>query len=242
MDLLSVAKLLAPLAPVAAGIAGGAFGGPLGAAAASGLVKIVMGKFGIDATAPNAVGQLSDRIAEAGEETARAKINAAMEQARAEIQGFVDVERAILEAQVKNLSDVNATMRAEAAVPPELREHWFYRAWRPAFAWGVLIVYVPFGLVLSYVAARAAYRADEPLKALNDAWPLLVGYFGVGLAVVGVLIPSRSVEKKAAIQTGSPMPNAKPVAPPADPVKVPAPVKPPLAPGKAPAGDRPGFP
>lgn len=242
MDLLSVAKLLAPLAPVAAGIAGGAFGGPLGAAAASGLVKIVMGKFGIDAAAPNATAQLSDRIAEAGEETARAKINAAMEQARAEIQGFVDVERAVLEAQVKNLSDVNATMRAEAAVPPEMREHWFFRGWRPAFAWGVLAIYVPFGFVLAYTACRSAYLSPEPLKSLNDAWQLLVGFFAVGLAVVGVLIPSRSIEKKAAIENAAPMPNAKQTAPPAVPVKPSAPVKPPPASGKAPSGDRPGFP
>lgn len=224
MDLLSVAKLLAPLAPVAAGIAGGAFGGPLGAKAASGLVSIIMGKFGIDAGAPNATAQLSDRIAEAGEETARAKINASMEQARAEIQGFVDVERAVLDAQVKNLSDVNATMRAEMDVPPERREHWFFRAWRPSFAWGVLSVYVPFGWVLSYAAYRSALVSADPLATLNAAWPLFVGYFAVGLAVVGVLIKGRSDEKRVAIENAAPMPNAKP-APPATPPK-PAPVAP----------------
>lgn len=218
MDLLSVAKLLAPLAPVAAGIAGGAFGGAPGAAIASSFVKLVMGKFGIDAAAPNATTQLSDRIAEAGEETARAKINAAMEQARAEIQGFVDVERAVLDAQVKNLADVNATIRAELDVAPERREHWFFRAWRPAFGWSFVAIWSVFGLALTYVTLRAAWLSDSPLETLKDAWPLFASYFGPGAAVLGVLIPSRSIEKKAAIENAAPMPNAKP-APPAVPPK-----------------------
>lgn len=224
MDLLSVAKLLAPLAPVAAGIAGGAFGGPLGAKAASGLVSIIMGKFGVDSAAPNATAQLSDRIAEAGEETARAKINAAVEEARIKVDGFVSVEKAVLDAMVRNAADVNATMRVEATQPESL----FYRGWRPAFGWVFIFVWGVFGLALVYVTLRAAWLSPDPLKTLTDAWPLFASYFGPGAAVLGVLIPSRSIEKKAAIENAVPMPNA--VLPKAS-VKIPMPpVQPTLGP------------
>lgn len=229
MDWKALIPAVASLAPTVGSLLGGLIPFPGGSLLGQKFGEVIARQFGLPATAT--AGQVSDAIATAGEETARAKINAAVEMARVEIDGFVAAERQILEAQVKNLSDVNATMRAELAVPPELREPLFFRAWRPAFAWGVLAVYVPFGFVLSWVAARAAYLSPEPLKALNDAWPILVGYFGIGLAVVGVLIPSRSYEKKAAIENAAPMPNVKPVAPPpSKPVVVAPKPKPPGTP------------
>lgn len=220
MDLFAIGKIIAPLAPMAGSILADLIPLPIPGKAAMGrkLGELIAGQFGLPPTATTA--QVSDAIATAGEETARAKINAAVEQARIQIDGFVAYERAILEAQVKNLSDVNATMRAEIAVPIEQREHWFFRAWRPAFAWGVLVIYVPFGLVLSFTALRSAYLSPDPLKTLAEAWPLLVGFFAIGLAVVGVLIPSRSMEKKAAIENGAPMPNAKPVIKDVTPAKI----------------------
>lgn len=240
MDIKALIPVLASVAPTVGSILGSFIPFPGGALLGQKLGEGIAKQFGLTPTAT--AGQISDAIVQAGEETARAKITAALEIARKEIDGFVAMERAVLEAQVKNLSDVNATMRAEALVPVAQREHWFFRAWRPAFAWGVLAVYVPFGLVLSYVAARAAYLSSEPLKALNEAWPLLVGYFGVGLAVVGVLIPSRSMEKKAAIEAGVPMPNAKPIepAPASIPLKSPTPIpaKPPTGIVQKPPGSR----
>lgn len=206
MEWKTIAPIVGAVAPMAGSILGGLIPFPGGSLIGQKFGEIIAKQLGVAPT-PQAV---SEALATSTEETKRAAIEAATEKARAEIDGFVAYERAILEAQVKNLSDVNATMRAEADIAPERREHWFFRAWRPAFAWGVLAVYVPFGLVLSFVAARAAYLSPDPLKSLNDAWPLLVGYFGVGLAVVGVLIPSRSIEKKAAIENAAPMPNAKP--------------------------------
>lgn len=228
MDWKSLMPLVGAVAPLAGSIIGGLIPFPGGSLIGEKFGKIIAAQLGVAPT-PEAV---NEKLATATEETKRAAITAAMDKARAEIDGFVAYERAILEAQVKNLADVNATMRAEAAVPPEMREHWFFRAWRPSFAWGVLSVYVPFGWVLSYAAYRSALVSHDPLATLNAAWPLFVGYFGVGLAVVGVLIKGRSDEKKAAIDNAAPMPNAKPVAP-----VPPKPVTPPVA--AAPTGPKP---
>lgn len=223
MDWKSLGPIIGAVAPLAGSILGGLIPFPGGSLIGQKFGEIIARQFGVDPASPTAAKDVSDRIVEAGEETARAKINAATEQARAQIEGFVAYERAVLEAQVKNLSDVNVTMRAETAVPPAQREHWFFRAWRPAFAWVFIAVYGEFGAVLGVVTLVTVWRSPAPLDALYAAWPLFLAYFGPGAAMVGVLIPSRSIEKKAAIENAVPMPNAKPAAPP---------VKPPVAPVK----------
>jgi hypothetical protein len=132
MEWKTIAPIVGAVAPLAGSILGGLIPFPGGSLIGQKFGQIIAAQLGVAPT-PEAV---SDKLATATEETKRAAINAAIEKARVEIDGFVAYERAILEAQVKNLSDVNATMRAEAAVAPEYREHWFFRAWRPAFAWG----------------------------------------------------------------------------------------------------------
>jgi hypothetical protein len=185
-------------------------------------------------------GQLSDAVATAGEETARAKINAAMEQARAEITGFVEVEKSANELLAKSVTQTNETIRAESETRAKLllagiKEHWFFSAWRPAFGWCFVAVWAAFGGMLTVVTARAAWLSPDALTTLKDAWPLFASYFGPGALVLGVLIPSRSYEKGEAMKSGTPMPNAKPTPPPpAVPVKPSAPVKPPAKPGMPP--------
>lgn len=204
MDWKTIAPIVGAVAPLAGSILGGLIPFPGGSIIGQKFGEIIAGQLGVAPT-PQAV---SDALAVASEETKRTAITAALDKARAEIDGFVAYERAILEAQVKNLSDVNETMRAEASVPVAQREHWFFRAWRPAFGWTFVAVWGAFGVALTYVTIRAAWLSAEPLKTLQDAWPLFASYFGPGAAVLGVLIPSRSAEKVAAIQSGSPMPNA----------------------------------
>lgn len=227
MDWKTIAPLVGAVAPLAGSILGGLIPFPGGSIIGEKLGKIIAGQLGVAPT-PEAV---SEKLATSGEETKRAAINAAVEQARVEVDGFVAYERAVLEAQVKNLADVNATMRAENAAP----ESMFYRGWRPAFGWTFVVVWGAFGLMLTYVTGRAVLASAEPMKTLTDAWPLFASYFGPGAAVLGVLIPSRSFEKKAAIENAAPMPNASPAKPaPSIPVKPKSPVigKPPL-PGRS---------
>lgn len=242
MDILAVAKILAPLAPVAASIAGGMVAGPAGAAAAGKLTSLIMGQFGLPAGATPA--QLNERVVEAGEETARAKINAAMEQARAEIAGFVEVEKSAAELTAKALAETNATMRAEGEQRARLalagvKEHWFFTGWRPAAGWVFVAVMAALGAMVVAATASAVWRAPDALKALSDAWPLYAAYLGALGAIVGVLIPSRSIEKRAAIEAAAPMPNAKPAPTPAPKPTAPAKPRGPLNIIPPPPGDRP---
>lgn len=234
MDWKAIAPLIGSVAPLAGSILGGLIPFPGGSIIGEKFGKIIAAQLGVPPT-PEAV---NEKLATATEETKRTAITAAVDKARAEIDGFVAYERAILEAQVKNLADVNATVRAEQAAPESL----FYRGWRPAFGWSFVAIWSVFGLALTYVTLRAAWLSANPLQTLSDAWPLFAAYFAPGAAVLGVLIPSRSIEKKAAIEAGAPMPNAAPPKAPAKPPAIIAPALRDLARGgiiKAPPGDRP---
>lgn len=170
--------------------------------------EIIAKQFGLPATATP--GQVSDAIVAAGEETARAKINAAVEQARNEITGFVDLEKAYLHATEVGLSQTGETMRLEIG-----HESPYYTGWRPAIGWIFVLFALSFGVMLSVSAAAAAFLGNgKPLDILTNAWPIFLAYFGVLGLMVGVYIPSRSAEKKAAIETAAPaktvLPNTKP--------------------------------
>lgn len=215
MDLLGIAKLLAPIAPVAGSIIGGLIPFPGASLIGQKLGTVLAQQFGVP------VESLEAAIKENTNEIVLARINAAMEIGRKEIDGMVALERATLEAQVKNLSDVNATMRVGVDLA---REHVFYTGWRAGCGWVFVIVALAFGVMLTAVTGVTAYRSPDPLKALDEAWKLFCVYFVVLGAIVGVLIPSRTAEKKAAILAGVPMPNARPATP------APAVVKPPATP------------
>lgn len=227
MDWKTIAPLIGSVAPLAGSILGGLIPFPGGSLIGEKFGKIIAAQLGVAPT-PEAV---NEKLATATEETKRAAITAAVEKARAEIDGFVAYERAVLEAQVKNLADVNATIRAEALAPESL----FYRGWRPAFGWSFVAVWSVFGLALTYVTLCAAWLSSDPLATLRDAWPLFASYFGPGAAVLGVLIPARSYEKGKAIESAAPMIVAP--APPVPKIAAP-PVKPPAAPIGKPPGSR----
>lgn len=218
MDWKAVGPIIGAVAPLAGSILGGLIPFPGGSLIGQKFGEIIARQFGVEPTPEKVRAAVSDTVVTAGEETARAKINAAMEQARAEIAGFVEIERVHTEALAKVALGTQETMRAEDANRVQLalagkQEHWFFTGWRPAIGWVFGTVALAFGLMLVWSTGLTAYRAPDPLKALNDAWPLFFAYFGVLGLVVGVMIPSRSAEKKAAIENAAPMPNAKPVAP-----------------------------
>ncbi len=226
MNWQDVGKLVAPIAPVAGSILGSLIPIPGGSIIGQKFGELIAGAFGVAPT-PQAV---SDAVTNAGRDEVLAKIKAATEQARIQIDGFVDLEKATLDAMVRNAADVNATMLAEAVAPESL----FYRGWRPAFGWCFVAIWGVFGLALTYVTMRAAWLSDSPLQTMRDAWPLFASYFGPGAAVLGVLIPSRSYEKGKAMETG----NTAPVV--VLPVKIPTvpPIKPVPRVIPAPAGSR----
>lgn len=199
MDWSSVVPVVASLAPMAGSILGGLIPFPGANLIGQKFGEVIAKQFGLPAAAT--AGQLNQTIAMAGEETARAKINAAMEQARAEIAGFVDIEKAYLKAVETGLIQTNETMRAEIG-----HEHWFYTGWRPAIGWIFVLFALSFGTMLTVAASSAAFFSNsKPLEILTTSWPIFLVYFSTLGLMVGVYIPSRSAEKKAVIETAKPL-------------------------------------
>ena len=196
MDWSSVVPVVASLAPMAGSILGGLIPFPGASMIGQKFGEVIAKQFGLPPTATP--GQLNEAIVTAGEETARAKINAAMEQARAEIAGFVAIEQAYLHAVETGVIQTGETMRAEI----NDQRGWFYTGWRPTIGWVFVLFAAAFGSMLTVAAAGAAFLSNPaPLTILTNAWPIFLAYFGTLGLMVGVYIPSRSAEKKALIET-----------------------------------------
>jgi len=210
MDWSAIAPIVGAIAPTAGSILGGLIPFPGGSLIGAALGKLIASKLGVPPT-PEAV---NTALSTAGEETKRSAINAAVEQARIEVQGFVELEKATIEAEAKVAVAVNETIRTETDARVRLalagvKEHWFYTAGRPAALWVFNIVSLFFGLMLVSVTARITLTSLDPLKTLNDAWPLFASFFGPLCLVNGVYLNARSKEKVAAIENKAPMPNSK---------------------------------
>lgn len=199
MDWSAVVPVVASLAPMAGSILGGLIPFPGGSIIGQKFGEVIAKQFGLPATATAT--QLNEAIATAGEETARAKINAAMEQARAEIAGFVAIEQAYLHAVETGIQQTGETMRLEIG-----HEHWFYTGWRPAIGWIFVLFALSFGTMLTAAAAAAAFFSNgKPLDILTNSWPIFLVYFSTLGLMVGVYIPSRSMEKKTTIENSIPV-------------------------------------
>lgn len=200
MDLKIVGQVIAAVAPIAGSIIGDLIPLPIPGKGfiATKLLNLVAQQFGVPAT-PDAV---ATAVQGAPNEVALAKINAAMVEARAQIDGFAEIEKAYAAAMVEALKQTGETMRAE--ILPENR-HWFFTGWRPFIGWVFGITALCFGVMLIVVTGHAAMLSPDPLKTLNDAWPLFLSYFGVLGVVVGVVVRGRSDEKMKSMETGVPV-------------------------------------
>jgi len=197
MDWSSVVPVVASLAPMAGSILGGLIPFPGASLIGQKFGEIIAKQFGLPATATPA--SVNEAIATAGEETARAKINAAVEQARIEIDGFVEIEKAYLHTVEVGILQTGETMRAEIG-----HEHWFFTGWRPAIGWIFVLFSLSFGVMLTAAGAAAAFLSNaRPLEILTNAWPIFLAYFGVLGLMVGVYIPSRSAEKRTAVENAA---------------------------------------
>ncbi len=125
MDWLSVAKVIAPLAPTLGSVLGGLIPFPGGSLIGQTIGNVIARQLGVEAT-PQAV---NDALARMTHEEKLAALQAATERARIEVQGFVEAERQYFETMRAALAETGQTMREE--IRPENR-HWFYTGWRPA--------------------------------------------------------------------------------------------------------------
>lgn len=186
MDWTTVAKLIAPLAPAAGSILGGLIPFPGASIIGQKFGEVIARQFGV----PNTPAAVTGAIAGSTNEVVLAKINQAMVVARAEIDGFVEIEKAWAEVAKESVIQVNATMRAEL-----LNQHWFFTGWRPAAGWVFDVYMAAFGALLMWATVRAILVSPDPLKTLAEAWPIFAAYFGILAAMVGVYVVGRSQEK-----------------------------------------------
>ena len=180
MDWRDIGKIIAPLAPTLGGVLGGLIPFPGGALAGTALGNIIARQFGVEPT-PQAVG---DALARMSHEEKLAALTQATERARIEVQGFVEAERQYYETLRVAIGETGQTMRLELL--PQNR-HPFYTGWRAACGWAFFFYGVWFGAILMY-----SISFDEPmLDRIIKAWPILLGFFGLLGAMVGVALITR---------------------------------------------------
>lgn len=189
-----VGKAVAPLAPALGGLLGGFIPLPGGALAGQAIGTIIARQFGVEPT-PQAV---SDALKRADADVAIAKLQAAADQVKAEVDGAARIFEAEARLIAGTTESVNTTMRVE--VQQENR-HWFFTGWRPACGWVFVISAAAFGVLLTYATILALAGDREALTVIAEAWPVYAVYFGALAAMVGVYIVGRSKEKAEVIKT-----------------------------------------
>ena len=196
MDWLSVAKVIAPLAPTLGSVLGGLIPFPGGSLIGQTIGNVIARQLGVEAT-PQAV---NDALARMTHEEKLAALQAATERARIEVQGFVEAERQYFETMRAALAETGQTMREE--ISPENR-HWFYTGWRPAAGWIFDVYASVYGVIIVWALFRAMTGDAAALKALTDGWPVILAHLGLLAAMVGVYVIGRSQEKAKAIESAA---------------------------------------
>lgn len=200
MNWIDIARMIAPAAPALGGILGGFVPVPGGALAGQALGNVIARALGVSAT-PDAV---AAAVGATPNDVLVAKLNAAADEARAQWPAFAQAEQAYFDAQAKAAESVNTTMRAELG-----NEHWFFTGWRAASGWVFVASAGTFACILMWATARAVALASDPLKAISDAWPIYVAFFGILAAMVGVYIIGRAPEKPKPVETLTTKPAVK---------------------------------
>lgn len=201
MNWIDVARIIAPLAPTLGGILGGLIPFPGGGLVGQSIGNIIARQFGVPAT-PEAVAKA---VQGSPNELSIAKLNAANEAAKIEIEGYARVEEAYAKTLQSSLEQAGLTMRAEI----QDQRGWYHTHWRPSCGWLFVFFALIYGLQLSFAAALSAFAGNNtPLKILTDAWPAFLALLGPLALMVGVFIIGRTQEKVAGVVT---VPSAKPL-------------------------------
>lgn len=177
MNWSDVGGIVAKAAPLVGSMLGGPAGGAVG-----GLVAKVLGT---DAT-PDAIGE------------ALKADPAALERVRKlEMENEQELTRMHLEAETSRLTQVNKTMRAEAA-----SNDGYVRRWRPTFGYAVALAWVvqAFGIIGAclYAAIASPTEAGPIINAVGNMVSALGMQWAVALSVLGVNVAKRSQDKQVA--------------------------------------------
>lgn len=176
MDWKDIGKLIAK---AGAPLLGGAIGGPAGAK----LGAVVASVIGAEEATPDAIAEAMAVNPEAAVELRKAELEHATELRRMAMQERL----ADLHADSQNKSDINKTMRAEY-----LAHDTYSGRWRPTF--GYVMAFNMAVVSLAAAAAMVLVVLKHPEK-IGEVFGAVTALFSVGLAVLGVNIRARSVDK-----------------------------------------------
>lgn len=182
MSWMDIVKTVGKVAPIAGTLLGGPLGGSVG-----GMISSVLG-----------VENTPEAVATALKDPAQV-----LELKKFEIEHKSELVRLNLEAETKQLSEVNQTIRAEAASSDP-----YVRRWRPTFgycvagAWTLQVLGIIFAVIWAVIAAPE--KASEVINAIGALCGALTASWAVALAVLGVNVHKRSKDKETAAGTPAP--------------------------------------
>jgi len=110
-------------------------------------------------------------------------------------QAWLAHELALAREESRLLSEINATMRAEAASGDA-----YVRRWRPTFGYAVAATWAATMAAISWAIVATPARAPEIIAAMVNTSPI----WGIALGVLGVAVVKRSHDKATA--SGAPLP------------------------------------
>ncbi len=167
-------------------IIGNALGGPLGGMIGDALGGVLANALGVEPT-PEAV-DTALKTTPAGE--LQAKLSAAEAEATARYQYLSEVGKADADAAARSLTEVNATMRAEATAGDAVQ-----RWWRPIYALELTLECVAVWVI---AIADILYGGSKVATFVLGSQTLLTTYWMARFGVLGVYVGGRTIEKAVA--------------------------------------------
>jgi hypothetical protein len=104
-------------------------------------------------------------------------------------QAWLTHELALVQEETRQLAEINATMRAEAASADA-----FVRRWRPTFGYAVALTWTATMVAISWAIVAQPAQAPAIISALVNTSPI----WGVALGVLGIAVVKRSDDKARA--------------------------------------------
>lgn len=101
-------------------------------------------------------------------------------------QAWMAHDLALAQEETRQLAEINATMRAEAA-----SDDCYVRRWRPTFGYAVALTWTATMAAMSWAIVAQPAQAPAIIAALVNTAPI----WGIALGVLGVAVVKRSQDK-----------------------------------------------
>jgi len=167
MDWSDISGMVADAAPVVGSLLGGPAGGAVG-----GMVSKALGS-----------GNNPDEVSEA----LKADPEALERIKTLELENEQELKRMAIESETARLSQVNKTMRAEAAANDA-----YVRRWRPTFGYLAALAWALQSVAIAWVFIMQPEQSGKVAQAIGALTPM----WSVALAVLGINVSKRSEDKQ----------------------------------------------